>query len=161
MEVTVLLNSDATYYCVPAVGREGGIWLTVETFPKPVGPEWRYPNTFGVALIRGRDYVRRFTRMRLTAGRTETLAADAALVADWRTASWWTPGLEEAWAELERLVEALSVLEPARGAAAAEPGLRLADSATHRTRGQSSESASCVQKTEVGAPAHKAVRPAR
>ncbi len=102
-EVTVLLNSDGNYYCCPAVPREGALWLSVETFPKPVGPEWRYPNTFGVALIRGRDYVRHFTRMRLTAGRTETVSADTGMVADWRAASWWTPGLEEAWAELDAL----------------------------------------------------------
>ncbi len=100
-EVTLLLNSDGNYYCCPAVAREGALWLSVETFPKPVGPEWRYPNTFGVALIRGRDYVRHFTRMRLTAGRTETVSADTGMVADWRAASWWTPGLEEARAELD------------------------------------------------------------
>jgi|SRR5208283_1375520 len=100
-EVTVLLNSDGNYYCCPAAPREGALWLSVETFPKPVKPEWRYRNTFGVALIRGRDYVRHFTRMRLTAGRTETVSADTGMVADWRAASWWTPGLEEAWAELD------------------------------------------------------------
>ena len=100
-EVTVLFNGDGTYYCCPAVARDGAMWLSVDTFPLPVGPEWRYPNTFGVALMRGRDYVRRFTRMRLTAGRTEAVAPDAALVADWRAAAWWTPGLAEAWAELD------------------------------------------------------------
>ncbi len=98
---TVLWNSDATYYCVPGIARDGAIWLSVQTFAKPVGPEWRYPNSFGVVLMRGRDYVRRFTRMRLTAGRTETLAADSPMVADWRDAAWWTPGLAEAWAELD------------------------------------------------------------
>jgi len=110
-EVTVLLNSDGTYYCCPAVARDGAMWLSVATLPKPIGPEWRYPNTFGVALIRGRDYVRRFTRMRLTAGRTETVAPDAVMVADWRAASWWTPGLEEAWAELDAHQSAAATLK--------------------------------------------------
>lgn len=100
-EATVLLNRDGTYYCVPAVAREGGLWLSVATFSKPVGPEWRYPNTFGVAVMRGRDYVRRFTRSRLTAGRTEQHRAESPLVADWCDAAWWTPGLEEAWARLD------------------------------------------------------------
>ena len=100
-EVTVLFNGDGTYYCCPAVARDGAVWLSVTTLPLPVGPEWRYPNTFGVALLRGRDYVRQFTRMRLTAGRTQTVAPDAPLVADWRDACWWTPGLETAWAELD------------------------------------------------------------
>lgn len=100
-DVTILLNSDGTYYCCPGVARDGALWLSVDVFPKPVNPEWRYPNTFGVALIRGPDYVRRFTRMRLSVGRTEAVASDAALVADWKAASWWTPGLEEAWAQLD------------------------------------------------------------
>jgi hypothetical protein len=100
-DVTMLLSADGTYYCCPAVPRDGALWLSVATYPKPVGPEWRYPNHFGVALVRGRDYVRRFTRMRLRAGRTEMLAANADLVLDWINAAWWTPGLEEAWDALD------------------------------------------------------------
>jgi hypothetical protein len=107
-EITILLDSDGNYYCVPGVTREGGIWLSVATFPKPVGQEWRYPNSFGVAIMRGRDYVRRFTRMRLVAGRTETTTADASLVEDWRDASWWSPGLDEAWSELDGRLEGSS-----------------------------------------------------
>lgn len=129
-EVTVLLNSDGSYYCCPAVARDGALWLSVGVFPKPVGPEWRYPNTFGVALIRGRDYVRRFTRMRLSAGRTETAPADATLVADWTAAAWWTPGLEEAWAELD-VVSA----SPARGASGSAQDTTSSGPASDPVRG--------------------------
>jgi len=43
-----------------------------------------------------------------------------------------------------------TVAEPAsRGAAESQPRLRLADSATHRTRGQGHESASCVSNKDL------------
>jgi hypothetical protein len=116
--VQVVFSSDQSYFCVPEVARDGGLWLSVKTYPLPLSEMWRFPNTFGMAVMRGRDYARMFTRNPLREGKTEPVPADDPLVADWHDASWWTPGLEEAWAECEGLREALAT---AQASTEAEP----------------------------------------
>src|SRR5216684_542852 len=72
----VQFSSDGAYYLVPRIGVEkfpqgGMIWLETATHPLPVGQEWHTPNLFGAAVMRERDYWRRFTRGRLLLGRAE------------------------------------------------------------------------------------------
>ena len=107
----VQFSSDGAYYLVPRIGAEkfpqgGMIWLETATHPLPVGQEWHTPNLFGAAVMRGRDYWRRFTRGRLMPGAQKPIAAGDVLIRDYIDAAWWTPGLEEAWAETEGLHEA-------------------------------------------------------
>jgi hypothetical protein len=111
----VQFSGDGAYYLVPRIGAEkfpqgGMIWLETATHPLPVGQEWHTPNLFGAALMRGREYWRRFTRARLLLGAQKTIAASDVLLRDYIDAAWWTPGLEEAWAEAEGLHEAVEEL---------------------------------------------------
>jgi hypothetical protein len=101
--VDIQYSRDGDFYCIPAIVRDGGFWLSVAPYSLPVASEWKLPGIRGMAIMRGRDYARKFERMPLFPGRLEAIAADSALVADWKDASWWTPGLEEAWAECEGL----------------------------------------------------------
>ena len=108
----VQFSSDGAYYLVPRIGAEkfpqgGIIWLETATNPLPVGHEWHTPNLFGAAVMRRRDYWRRFTRGRLLLGAQKSIAAGDVLIRDYIDAAWWTPGLEEAWVELHGLKEAL------------------------------------------------------
>src|SRR5260370_6140169 len=114
----VQFSSDGAYYLVPRIGVEkfpqgGMIWLETATHPLPVGPEWHTPNLFGAAVMRGRDYWRRFTRGRLLLGAQKLIATGDVLIRDYIDAAWWTPGLEEAWAETEGLHEAGPGRQPA------------------------------------------------
>src|SRR5258708_34691238 len=107
----VQFSSDGAYYLVPRIGVEkfpqgGMIWLETATHPLPVGQEWHTPNLFGAAVMRGRDYWRRFTRGRLLPGAQKVIAAGDVLIRDYIDAAWWTPGLEGALAETEGLPEA-------------------------------------------------------
>jgi hypothetical protein len=108
----VQFSSDGAYYLVPRIGTEkfpqgGMIWLGTATHPPPVGLEWHTPNLFGAAVMRGRDYWRRFTRGRLLPGAQKPIAAGNVLIRDYIDAAWWTPGLEEAWVEAHGLHEAM------------------------------------------------------
>ena len=108
----VQFSSDGAYYLAPRIGAEkfpqgGMIWLETTTHPLPVGQEWHTPNLFGAAVMRGRDYWRRFTRGRLLPGVQKSVAAGDVLIRDYAGASWWTPGLEEAWAEADGLHESV------------------------------------------------------
>jgi hypothetical protein len=112
----VQFSSDGAYYLVPRIGMEkfpadGMIWLETTTHPLPVGQEWHTPNLFGAAIMRGRDYWRRFTRGRLLLGAQKSIAASDVLLRDYIDAAWWTPGLEEAWVEIQGLKEALAEAE--------------------------------------------------
>jgi hypothetical protein len=114
-EEVVQFSSDGAYYLVPRIGAEkfpqgGMIWLETATHPLPVGQEWHTPNLFGAAVMRGRDYWRRFTRGRLLPGAQKPMAAGDVLIHDYIDAAWWAPGLEEAWAEAEGLHEAVEEL---------------------------------------------------
>ncbi|HZP46272.1 MAG TPA: hypothetical protein VFB15_11545 [Candidatus Binataceae bacterium] len=100
-QVKIQYNGDGTYYCVPQVVRECGMWLSVAKRDLPVARALRRPAAHGAVVMRGRDYYREFTRLAFANGRVEVVDADHELVADWRDAAWWTPGLQESWQELE------------------------------------------------------------
>src|SRR5581483_8445914 len=102
----VQFSSGGDYYCVPGIAREGAIWLSVTKLPLPIGPEWKAPHTFGMAVMRGRTYARQFTRAPLIPGQLKAIDETDEMVVDWRDAAWWTPGLEEAWVECQALREA-------------------------------------------------------
>ena len=112
----IQFSGDGRYYLVPRIGREkfpggGMVWLETATHPLPVGHEWHTPNLFGAAVIRGRNYWRRFTRAHLYLEKEQKeLPADDLLVRDYADFAWWTPGLEEAWAEADASHEAVAEL---------------------------------------------------
>ena len=123
----VQFSSDGAYYLVPRIGAEkfpqgGMIWLETATHPLPVGREWHTPNLFGAAVMRGRDYWRRFTRGRLLSGAQKPIAAGDVLIRDYIDAAWWTPGLEEAWVEAHGLHEAVEDLRRLRGESESDSG---------------------------------------
>ncbi len=72
--------------------------------------------------MRGRDYWRRFTRGRLLLGAQKLIAAGDVLIRDYIDAAWWTPGLEEAWAETEGLHEAVQEMHRTESEAESEGG---------------------------------------
>jgi hypothetical protein len=122
----VQFSSDGAYYLVPRIGAEkfpqgGMIWLETAMHPLPVGQEWHTPNLFGAAIMRGRDYWRRFTRGRLLLGAQKSIAGGDVLIRDYIDAAWWTPGLEEAWAEADGLHEAIEEMRRMHGVEKAEP----------------------------------------
>jgi hypothetical protein len=110
-DVTIALSASGLFYCMATHERECGLWLGVEKKPLPVPSELRRPGTVGAAIMRGRDYWRHYTRTPLGQGDTKTVPADDDLVTDYRDAAWWTPGLEEAWAEADGLHESLRTME--------------------------------------------------
>ena len=121
----VQFSSDGAYYLVPRIEAEkfpqgGMIWLETTMHPLPVGREWHTPNLFGAAVMRGRDYWRRFTRGRLLLGAQKWVAGSDVLVRDYADAAWWTPGLEEAWMEADGLDEAVRELHRERTESGAE-----------------------------------------
>ncbi len=123
----VQFSSDGAYYLVPRIGAEkfpqgGMIWLETATHPLPVGPEWHTPNLFGAAVMRGRDHWRRFTRGRLMPGAQKPIAAGDVLIRDYIDAAWWSPGLEEAWAEADGLHEAVQETHRTESEAESESG---------------------------------------
>jgi hypothetical protein len=109
--LTQVFSADQAFYCIGEVAREGGLWLGVEKRPLPVVPMLRRPAVSGAAVMRGRGYWRRFTMMPLAQGNTTAVPADDGLVNDYRDAAWWTPGLEQTWAEADELHQRLRTLE--------------------------------------------------
>jgi hypothetical protein len=121
----VQFSSDGAYYLVPRIGAKkfpqgGMVWLETTMHPLPVGQEWHTPNLFGAAVMRGRNYWRRFTRGRLLLGAQKSVAAGDVLIRDYIDAAWWTPGLEEAWAEADGLHETVRELHREQAESAAE-----------------------------------------
>src|SRR5277367_873331 len=97
---TIIYSADNAWYCIPELmdRREGGIWLGVERCPLPVPPELHAPGIQGAAVMRGRNYWRRYSalphRQNPTIGSIgEEDGEDKALVEDYLSAAWWTPGL--------------------------------------------------------------------
>jgi hypothetical protein len=109
MNVRIVISASGTHYAIAPVGegssplREVGIWLSLKKYPLPVPPEWRKPLFNFAAVIRGRDYYRLATVIPQRSYQNEIIAADDERANDYRDAAWWTPGLEEAWAECEGL----------------------------------------------------------
>jgi hypothetical protein len=120
-EVRIVFSQDRTYYCAPEVKRDGTwLWLGVEKCPLPVPMELQAPGLSGAAVMRGRDYWRRFTRIPPRPGVEEMVAADDEHVSDYRAAVWWTPGIEEAWVEAEGFKAALDEGKRGKKAGATE-----------------------------------------
>jgi hypothetical protein len=138
-ELQVIFSAGRLMYAVPDVRRECGLWLSVEKHPLPVGPEWHRPDSIAACVMRGRDYYRvGMFRPSHTNG-SEARPPDDELVRDYRDAAWWTPGLEEAWAESDGYKLALAEAQraPEKGdeilvGAALEP-----PAGWHRTEGHS------------------------
>ena len=101
--IQIIYSAGRQFYAVPDVRRECGLWLSVETHAMPVPSEWRRPDSVCVCVMRGRDYYRiGMFRPAHTDG-SEEVSIDDQRVKDYRDAAWWTPGLEEAWVELQAL----------------------------------------------------------
>ena len=90
---TVIFSADKTWYAVKELAKP--IWLGVEKVPPPIPDNVKRPGISGAAIMPGRSYWRRFTAVPLTPGPSETRIADDEMVADYRDASWWTPGISE------------------------------------------------------------------
>lgn len=100
-QVEIAYNHAGDYYAIAGI-RECAIWLSVEKYPLPVPHDMHRPGTVVACIMRGRDYYRigQFG----PASQGPVIAAtenQAELIDDYRDAVWWTPGLEEAWAELD------------------------------------------------------------
>jgi hypothetical protein len=115
--------------------RECGLWLSIQKHPLPVPPQFRRPDSVCACVMRGRDYYRvAMFRPAHTDGCT-AVSLDDELVKDYCDAAWWTPGLEEAWVELDGMKEAFarasapSVI-PARSALGEAQRSRAKESAT-------------------------------
>jgi hypothetical protein len=109
MEMQVLFSPDRQYYSVAGVEVPVDLlWLSVTTYPLPVPSYFQHPTPFCACLNRGRNYYRVGTAAPQRVWQIENKDSDDPLVSDFRDASWWTPGLEEAWVEIQGLQEALS-----------------------------------------------------
>jgi hypothetical protein len=100
-EVQIMFSAGHQFYAVPDVRRECGIWLSMEKHPLPVPVEWRRPHSVAAAVMRGRDYYRIAIFGPQHTDGSSAAGTDDELVRDYRDAAWWTPGLEEAWTELD------------------------------------------------------------
>jgi hypothetical protein len=103
----IIFSAGRLFYAVPDVRRECGLWLSVAKHPLPVPPEWRRPGATCVVVMPGRDYYRIGVFGPQHADGSTAGSVEGELVQDYRDAAWWTPGLEEAWVELEGMKEAL------------------------------------------------------
>lgn len=94
---TVFFSQDKTWYAVPELSRcNPAIWLGVEKVPAPIPDNLKRRDTLhGAAVMPERSYWRRFSAVQMAPGPQETRLADDELVADYRDASWWTPGIAE------------------------------------------------------------------
>ena len=107
-ELALVLSSGGQFYAVLGTHRECGIWLSLQKHPLPVPSEWHRPGDTFAAVMRGRDYYRIGASAPQHSNSTKSITADDELVKDYFDAAWWTPGLQEAWAENTRR----SVAEP-------------------------------------------------
>ena len=95
-------------YAVTGAGRERGLWLGIDKHPLPVPLEWHRPALVCACVMRGRSYYRIAAFGPQHSGGSKTVSIDDEPVKDYRDAAWWTPGLEEAWVELQGLREAFN-----------------------------------------------------
>jgi hypothetical protein len=106
-EVQIILSASGQFYAIPDVTREYGLWLSLAKNPLPVPNEWHRPGLSFAAVIRGRDYWRIGHHAPMHTDGSKAVSIDDELVRDYHDASWWTPGLEESWAEAENFKLAL------------------------------------------------------
>src|SRR5579875_752655 len=111
-EVQIVFSAGGQFYAIPDIRREGGIWLSLARHPLP-------GLSFAV-VMRGRDYWRVGLHAPTRPDGSRAVSIDDELVRDYRDACWWTPGLEEAWAEAEGL--RLAMEEMAREAGKKDRG---------------------------------------
>ena len=114
-ELAIVLSSGGQFYAVLGAHRECGIWLSLAKHPLPVPSEWHRPGDTFAAVMRGRDYYRIGASAPQHSNGTKAIAPDDELVTDYLDASWWTPGLEEAWEEISTLSLTLSRKEAGEG----------------------------------------------
>jgi hypothetical protein len=113
-QVEIVFSADGGWYACPAVERECGVWLSLAKHELPVTPQWRRPGFGFAAVMRGRDYYRYGQYAALRSGERRLADRSDELVRDWQDACWWTPGLQEAWAEADGLALALDEALKAR-----------------------------------------------
>lgn len=106
-QILAMFSADGSFYAVPDKREASLVWLSVVKRVLPVPIEWRRPDSLCAFVMRGRDYYRLGVFGPLHTGASQMLDPGHELVKDYRDAAWWTPGLEEAWVELEGLHEAL------------------------------------------------------
>jgi hypothetical protein len=107
-EVQIIFSAGRRFYAVPELRRECGLWLSVEKHPLPVPSEWRRPEAICACIMRGRDYYRVGMFRPVHTDGSETAGIDDERVRDYRDVAWWTPGLEEAWVELQGMKDAFA-----------------------------------------------------
>jgi hypothetical protein len=100
-ELQIIYSAGGQFYAIAGVKRECGLWLSLAKHPLPVATEWHRPGSSFAAVMRGRDYWRIGQHAVLHTDGSKAVSIDDDLVRDYQDASWWTPGLEEAWAESE------------------------------------------------------------
>jgi len=115
--VEIAYSASGDYYAIPGTERECGIWLSLAVYPLPVESLWRRPGVVFAAVMRGRDYYRVGMIAPQRPGRSAVIASDAELITDYRNATWWAPGLEEAWKEADQAQKQIEELTapPVRG----------------------------------------------
>ena len=106
-EVQIIFSAGGQYYAVLDILRTCGAWLSIDKRPLPVPGEWHRPGTTFAAVMRGRDYYRIGVYGLQRQDGSKSVPLDDELVKDWCDASWWTPGLEEAWAEADGMAAAM------------------------------------------------------
>ena len=116
-QVQISYSLDGKLYAMEGI-RECALWMSVEKHPLPVPDGWHRPGIVMAAIMRGRDYYRICQFAPTSLGQRVTIDEDSELVTDYREAAWWTPGLEQAWAEIDKLKRPLSVVLPPHAAAA-------------------------------------------
>jgi hypothetical protein len=103
-EVQIIFSAGGQFYAIPDVKRECGLWLSLAKHPLPVPNEWHRPGLSFAAVMRGRDYWRIGHHALMHTDGSKAVSIDDELVTDYRDAAWWTPGLEESWAQAEASV---------------------------------------------------------
>ena len=107
-EVQIVLSAGGQFYAVLDIPRTCGLWLSIATHPLPVPSEWHRPGLTFAAIMRGRDYYRVGAYSPQHQDGSRSVPIDDELVKDWCDAAWWTPGLEEAWVEIQGMKEAFA-----------------------------------------------------
>lgn len=120
-EVQLVFSAGGLFYAVLDIPRTCGLWLSIEKHPLPVPNEWHRPGLTFAAIMRGRDYFRIGAYSPQHTDGSKSLPLDDELVRDWCDASWWTPGLEEAWGEIQGMREALCQAEKEKERQAGKP----------------------------------------
>jgi hypothetical protein len=120
-EVQIVLSAGGQFYAVLDIPRTCGLWLSIAKYPLPVPPEWHRPGNSFAAVMRGRDYYRVGVYGPQHQDGSRSVPIDDELVKDWRDTSWWTPGLQESWAEIDSLAAPTVILSEAKDLRGAIP----------------------------------------